>query len=105
MLINKAKYTAGDIVSFKISTGEEILGSFKDEDMMGVTLEKPLMLAMTKNGPAMAPIMMTVAPDTTLTFGKNNIIVGPVETDKEIADQYRFQTTGIQLASAGSIIS
>ena len=105
MLISKAKYTAGDIVSFKIATGEEILGSFKEEDMMSVTLEKPLMLAMTKNGPAMAPIMMTVAPDTTLTFGKNNIIVGPVETDKEIADQYRFQTTGIQLAPAGSIIT
>ena len=105
MLINKAKYAAGDIVSFKISTGEEILGCFKDEDMIGVTLEKPLMLAMTKNGPAMAPIMMTVAPDTSLTFSKSNIIVGPVETDKEISDQYRFQTTGIQLAPASSIIS
>ena len=105
MLINKAKYAAGDIVSFKINTGEEILGSLKEEDMMSVTLEKPLMLAMTKNGPAMAPIMMTVAPDTALTFSKSNIIVGPVETDKEIADQYRFQTTGIQLAAAGNIIT
>jgi hypothetical protein len=63
------------------------------------------MLAMTKNGPAMAPLMMTVNPDSDLTFNKNAIIMGPVATDQEIANQYMFQTTGIQTVSAGSIVT
>lgn len=105
MLINRAKYTVGDTITFKLATGEEIIGKLASEDDKTLVVERPLMLAMTKNGPAMAPILMTVDLKTTLTFNKSAISIFPVETDKEIAEQYMFQTTGIQTVSAGSIVT
>jgi hypothetical protein len=104
MLIDRAKYVVGDTVSFKMGTGEEIIGKLTSEDDDLIIIERPLMLAMTPKGPAMAPVMMTVDPKTTLTFNKRAIAISPVETDKEISEQYTFQTTGIQPISAGSII-
>lgn len=105
MLINKAKYTVGDTISFKLGTGEEIIGKLLTEDDKTIVVERPLMLAMTAKGPAMAPVLMTVDPKVTLTFNKNSISILPVETDKEISDQYTLQTTGIQTVSAGSIVT
>lgn len=105
MLINKAKYTVGDIVTFKLSTGEEIIGKLLIEDDKIISIERPLMLAMTSKGPAMAPVLMTVNPESTLTFSKNSVSILPVETDKEISNQYTLQTTGIQTVSAGSILT
>jgi hypothetical protein len=62
------------------------------------------MLAMTQKGPAMAPVMMTVNPDNDYTINKSSVIFQG-STVKEIADQYLFQTTGIQPVSAGSIVT
>ena len=97
MLIEK-RFTDGDVVSLKLTSGEEILGRFVKEDMVTITLSKPLMIAMTPKGPAMAPVMMTVNPESDLTFNKSSIIVS-ANCYKEIADQYVFQTTGIQMPS------
>lgn len=103
MLFEK-KHSEGDVVTLKLVTGEEVLGRYVSEDMAGITLSKPLTIAMTAKGPAMAPILMTVNPDVNLTFTRQSVIlIAPCY--KEIADQYIYQTTGIQPVSAGSIIS
>lgn len=104
MLFQKSKFDAGDIVSLKLINGEELIGKFVSEDMVEMVLAKPVMLAITKNGPAMAPVMMTVDPDREYAVSKTAIMFkGP--TVKEIADQYTYQTTGIQPVSAGSIVT
>jgi len=102
MLLEKSKFSQGDTVSLKLITGEEIIGKYIKEDMSTITLSKPLMLAMSKQGPAMMPLMMTVNPEQDFAINKQAIILQG-ETVKEIADQYTFQTTGIQPVSAGSI--
>ena len=104
MLLEKSKFTEGDIVSLKLLTGEEVIGKYVKEDMTSYILNKPLMLAMSKQGPAMMPLMMTVNPEKDFTINKTAVILYG-ETDKEIADQYVYQTTGIQPASAGSIVT
>ena len=103
MLFNKQKFAAGDIVTIKLLTGDEIMGKFVEDSMGSITLDRPLMLTMTQKGPAMSPVLMTVNPDAKLTFNSSAIIT-MVETDQEIGKQYVFQTTGIQPVSAGSII-
>ena len=103
MLLEKSKFSEGDIISLKLSNGDEVLGKYIKEDMYTMTVRSPLMLAMTQKGPAMAPIMMTVEPDREYSINKNNIMFQG-STVKEIADQYTYQTTGIQPVSAGSII-
>lgn len=104
MLFEKSKFSDGDIISLKLITGEEVIGKFVSEDMVEMTLSKPLMLAMTSKGPAMTPVFMTVDPEKSFAFLRSAIIAkGP--TVKEIADQYVYQTTGIQPVSAGSIVT
>jgi hypothetical protein len=103
MLLEKSKFDAGDIVSLKIITGDELIGKYVKEDMTSFTIARPVMLAMTKNGPAMAPVMMTVTPEADYTINKAAVMLSGT-TVKEIAEQYLFQTTGIQPVSAGSIV-
>lgn len=102
MLFEK-KYSDGDVVSLKLSSGEEVVGRFVSEDMTTLTLSKPLMIAMTAKGPGMAPVMMTVNPEADLSFSKQSVMV-TAKCYKEIADQYIYQTTGIQPVSAGTIL-
>lgn len=104
MLLEKSKFSVGDIVSLKIISGDELIGKYVKEDMTSFTISKPVMLAMTKNGPAMAPVMMTVNPETDYTINKAAVILSGT-TVKEIAEQYLYQTTGIQPVSAGSIVT
>lgn len=104
MLLEKSKFTAGDTVSFKLISGDELIGKYVKEDMTSITISKPLMLAMTPKGPGLAPVMMTVNPEQDFTINKS-VIVLQGETVKEIADQYTYQVTGIQPVSAGSIVT
>ena len=103
MLFEKP-FAENDVVSMKLISGEEVVGRFVKEDTETITLSKPLMIAMTPKGPAMAPVMMTVNPDQGLNFNKSQIVLKAL-TDKDIGNQYVFQTTGIQPVSAGSIIT
>lgn len=104
MLLEKSKFTTGEIISLKLITGEEVIGKYVSEDMMEIVLSKPIMLAMTPKGPAMAPMMITLDPEKDYGITKSAIILKG-STVKEIADQYTYQTTGIQPVSAGSIIT
>ena len=103
MLFNKQKFTAGDIVTIKLLSGDEIMGKFVEDSMGSITLDRPVMLAMTQKGPAMAPVLVTVNPDSKLTFNTQAVMV-MAESDAEIGKQYVYQTTGIQPVTAGSII-
>ncbi len=98
MLLEKTRYDENDIVTLKLISGEEIIGRFINETAQEITLEKPLMLAMSQKGIGMAPVLMTVNPDTKLKFNKTAIVV-MAHSDDEIGKQYTFQTTGIQPVS------
>ncbi len=101
MLVSKIEDNS--IVSIKMNSGEEILGKLVSRTESSIVLDRPLMLAMTKQGMAFAPIMMTVDTEKHITFSTSNIMI-IAETYSEIADQYLHQTTGIQPVTAGSII-
>lgn len=103
MLIETNKVDEGDVVSIKLISGEEVIGKFVSEDDKNVTLDRPLMLAMSQKGLGMAPVLMTVNPESKLKFNKTAIIV-LASSDDEIAKQYVYQTTGIQPVSKGSIL-
>ncbi len=104
MLLEKTRFDDGDVITIKLTSGEEVIGKFVSNDDQTLTLEKPLMLAMSQKGIGMAPVLMTVNPDTKLKFNKQAIMI-TAHSDDEIAKQYVYQTTGIQPVSAGSIIT
>jgi len=104
MLLEKNTIAEGDVITIKLISGEEVIGKYIKDDEQFLTLEKPLMLAMSQKGVGMAPVLVTVNPDTRLKFNRQSIMI-TAHSDNEIAKQYMYQTTGIQPVSAGSIIT
>jgi len=95
MLI-EAPYKVGDNVSFKLSSGEEIVARLEKEDEKSYTLKKPMVLIAQQQGLGLAPFMFSVSPDG--KFVLNNSAVSCMgKTEEQISKQYTEKTTGIAL--------
>ena len=95
MLI-EAPYKVGDTLSFKLSSGEEIVARLDEETGKSYTLLKPMVIVAQQQGLGLAPFMFSVTPD-----GKFNLMATSVaciaKTESGIAKQYIEKTTGIAL--------
>jgi hypothetical protein len=93
----------GDVVTLKMSSGEELIGTYKDDDNSTYTIDRPVTLSVgPKGGPALTPYLMTVNPGNTRNLKINKaLVVCMANTDKELADQYSSAMSGIQVAPAG----
>lgn len=88
-------YKQGDIVSFKMTSGEEIIGRLEEESDTYYELRKPMVLIAGQQGLGLAPFMFSVSPDSKFRF-KAHTISCIAKTESDIAKQYTTQTTGIQ---------
>ena len=95
MLI-ETPYKVGDNVSFKLSSGEEIIGRLEAEDAKGYTVHKPMVLIAQQQGLGLAPFMFSVSPDAKFVL-QANAVSCIAKTESEISKQYTSQTSGIQL--------
>ena len=95
MLIDKG-VSAGEVVTLKLTSGEELVARLDEETSTHYKLEKPMVIAMGQNGPGLMPYLFTVSLDKTIPLSKNTVTVA-VASDKTFADQYIKSTTGIQL--------
>lgn len=96
MLLSK-ELKAGDVVSIKLLTGEEIIARFEGDETDAVVVSKPATLATNpQGGLGIMPWMISSNPEK-IHINKTAIIAKSV-TDKELADQFIQTTTGIQLA-------
>jgi hypothetical protein len=95
MLI-ETPYKAGDTVSLKLSSGEEIVARLEEETATRFVLNKPMVLIMQQQGMGLAPFMFSVSPNT-----KFNILATTVscvaKTEAELAKQYTASTSNIQM--------
>lgn len=95
-------YRPGDVVSIKISTGEEVIGKYEGDEKDGMKISKPLVLAAGPGGNiALAPYMFTADSSAVIFKPQHVICVSP--SMKQAQDQYFQATTGIQTVPAGSI--
>lgn len=101
MLIDVRK--DGDVVTLKMSSGEEIIGCYMSDDAATYTIDRPVTLSVgPKGGPALTPYLMTVNPASTRNLKINKaLVVCIANTDKELADQYTSALSGIQIAPQG----
>lgn len=93
-----------DVVVFKITSGEEIIGRFQEENSETIKLRKPLSMAMTANGPAMAPYFAcadVMEGNSIISFNKS-LIVAMTKPHKAFNDAYMQATTGIDVSLQGS---
>lgn len=94
MLINKG-ISAGEVVSIKLISGEEIIARLEEDGAQGIKISKPLSVVPGPQGLGMMPFMFLSASDD-MTFKKEHVIaMNPAK--KEAADQYLQGTTGIAL--------
>jgi len=97
------KYNANDIVTLKLSTGEEVIGYFVSKDPSGITMRKPLVPVPTgDNSMGLAPYLMTsdyLSTGEEVRFNLVNVVTD-VKTVKQIADVYVQQVSGINLSAA-----
>ena len=89
-------YKVGDNVSFKLSSGEEIIGRLEAEDAKSFTVRKPMVLIAGEQGLGLAPFMFSVSPDGKFVM-KSTAISCMAKTEAEIGKQYTAQTSGIAL--------
>ena len=95
MLI-ETPYKVNDTVSFKLSSGEEILARLEAEDEKTFTLRKPMVLIAGKDGLGLAPFMFSVSPDGKFVLQAQSVSC-VAKTETTISKQYTSQTSGIQL--------
>lgn len=96
MLIDKG-IVAGEVVTIKLTSGEEIVAKLVEENSSSYKLAKPLVLSMGPKGIGMVPYLFTVSPDKEINLNKATVTVIAV-SDKEFSNQYIQGTTGITLA-------
>lgn len=95
MLI-ETPYKEGDTVSFKLSSGEELVARLEKEDATYYTLKKPMVLIAQPEGLGLAPFMFSVNPDNKFMLRANTVSCVS-KTQEDISKQYTATTTGIAI--------
>ena len=95
MLIDKG-VTAGEVITIKLTSGEELVAKLAEETATYYKLSRPMVIGMGQQGPGLMPYLFTVHPDKEVKLQKSTVTVAEA-TDKQFADQFIQQTTGIKL--------
>jgi hypothetical protein len=96
MLIDKG-VSVGEVVTLKLISGEEMLARYVDENDKHYKLNKPMVLSMGPQGMGMIPFAITVDMEKEVKLNRSAVIaIEP--TEKQFADAYMQNTTGIKLA-------
>lgn len=100
MLIEKKTISVGDIVTFRIISGEEIVGKYLGDDAGGTRINKPVIIAMQMVGPQQAslgflPFMAAAGDDFTLSFPSHSLIAAPIKARDDVAGGYKNATSSI----------
>jgi hypothetical protein len=96
MLIDKG-VTAGEVITLKLTSGEEIVAKLVEETPTHYKLSRPMVIGMGQQGPGLMPYLFTVHPDKEVKLSKVTVTLAEA-TDKNFADQFIQSTTGIKLA-------
>jgi hypothetical protein len=94
MLINKG-FSQGDILSFKLISGEEIIARLEEDTGETFKISKPVVVVLQGRGAGTMPWVL-LGEDSVLELKKLHCFA-VMPTKKEAADQYLENTTGIAL--------
>lgn len=106
MLVNKngtKSYDSGDIISFKLVNGDEIVAKLVEEDMISFKINRPCTLVPSPQGLGLMQSMFAADINKDIELRKEHVMMhAPVI--RQMCDHYFQTTTGIQPVSKGSII-
>ena len=97
MLIDKG-VSSGEVVTIKLTSGEELIARLDSETDTFVKLSKTMVLTAGPNGLAMVPYLFTVEQDKVISLNKNTItVIAP--TMKDAGRQYMESTSSIKIVN------
>lgn len=97
-MIIETPYKAGDTVSFKLASGEEVVARLDKEDDTSYAIRKPMVLIVQADeSMGLAPFMFSVLPDAKFNVQKGSVLCA-AKTDPNIATQYTASTSGLAVA-------
>lgn len=95
MLIDKG-VTEGQVVTFKLTSGEELVAKLVEDGPVYYKLSRPMVIGMGQQGPGLMPYLFTVHPDKEIKLNKGTVTVAEA-TDEAFAKQFLESTSGIKL--------
>lgn len=87
-------FKENDVVSMKLTSGEEIIGMLVEDKDSQLILSKPMSLTATQQGMGLAPFMFTVDPEAKFAISKS-CVTCVSKTQQEMASNYIQNTTGL----------
>ena len=103
MLLSKG-YQDGDIVSFKLSTGDEIVARIISTDSDSFEISKPCTVMPSAQGMGLIQSLFTADADVNVRLQKQHVIMHAPSID-QMQKHYIKTTTGIEPVTRGSIIT
>ena len=95
MLIDKG-VTIGEVITLKLTSGEEIIAKLTEETDAHYKLSRPMVIGMGQQGPGLMPYLFTVNPDKEVKLFKKTVAMAEA-TDEAFAKQFLESTSGIKL--------
>jgi hypothetical protein len=95
LIINKG-VSAGDVITLKLTSGEELVAKLSEETDSYYKLSRPMVIGMGQQGPGLMPYLFTVSPNADIKLLKTTVTVAE-PTDESFAKQFLESTTGIKL--------
>ena len=102
MLISKSnKIDVGDIVSFKLANGDEIVGKVVEETPTDFVISKPCLVVPSQQGIGLMQALFSASPDADIPVSKAHIMMKSPTLD-QLQQHYIKTTTGLEILPQGS---
>jgi hypothetical protein len=103
MLVSNKRYDEGDVVTFKLINGDEIVAKVKEQADAEFVLNKPCTVLPSAKGIGLVQSLFTAGDSVDVRIRVDHVIMhAPVV--KEVQNHYIQVTTGIQPVTSGSIV-
>jgi hypothetical protein len=94
--MNTNTLTPGNIYTFKLNSGEELVAKIVDAGRDTFSVEHPVSIAPGPQGMGLMPSMFTANPTKLIQLNINSVAL-VAETDETVAAKYIEATTGITI--------
>jgi len=105
MLVNKqSSYSNGDIVSFKLANGDEVIAEIVEVTDAGWIVKRPYIVVPSQQGIGLMQALFTGNLERGLELNRSSVLLH-ADTIPEMHSHYIKTTTGIDVAPKSRIIS
>jgi len=101
MLVENNQFNQNDIISMKLTSGEEIIGRFIEQKYNETVVQKPMMIVPSQSGLGLMPWAFTLGENSSVPI-KENSISAKFKTEENIKSQYVESTSGIKMPTSNN---